>query len=110
MRGRKPSVLSLAPADMDRLRITAHGDCLPWYQVRRARIVLAVAAGQRTRDVASHLDCGVATVRRTCERYRRGGVGGVLGGGRGGRAGRLGQSTPGQPPPNTAVGSSGPGP
>src|SRR5262245_5181669 len=79
---------------MDRLRITAHGDCLPWYQVRRARIVLAVAAGQRTRDVASPLDCGVATVRRTCERYRREGLDGLLADGREGRSGRLEQITP----------------
>src|SRR5262245_65545807 len=96
MRGRKPSVLSLAPADRDRLHTTAHSDCLPWYQVRRARIVLAIAASQRTREVAAHLDCGVATVRRTCERYRREGLDGLLADGREGRSGRLEQITPGQ--------------
>ena len=31
MRGRKPSVLSLAPSDEDRLHSTAHSDSLPWY-------------------------------------------------------------------------------
>ena len=46
MRGRKPSVLSLAPSDEDRLHTTADSDSLPWYQVRRARILLALAAGQ----------------------------------------------------------------
>ena len=47
MRGRLPSVLSLDPADVERLHTTAHSDSLPWYQVRRARIVLARAGGQR---------------------------------------------------------------
>src|SRR5262245_39776117 len=104
MRGRKPSVLSLAPADRDRLHTTAHSDCLPWYQVRRARIVLAIAASQRTREVAAHLDCGVATVRRTCERYRRGGLGGVVADGGEGRAGRVGEITPGQRAPIVELG------
>ena len=94
MRGRKPSALSLAPSDIDRLHTTAHGDCLPWYRVRRARIVLAVAAGQRTRDVAAHLDCGAATVWRTCARYRQQGLDGLWADGREGRSGRLEQITP----------------
>ena len=38
MRRRKPSVLSVAPSDEDRLHTTAHSDSLPWYQVRRAKI------------------------------------------------------------------------
>src|SRR5208283_2430939 len=74
MRGRKPSVLSLAPSDEDRLHTIAHSDSLPWYQVRRARILLALAAGQRKRDVAAQMECGVATVWRACERYRRDGL------------------------------------
>ena len=56
MRGRKPSVLSVAPSDEDRLHTTAHSDSLPWYQVRRARILLALAAGQRKRDVAAQME------------------------------------------------------
>ena len=75
MRGRKPSVLSVAPSDEDRLHTTAHSDSLPWYQVRRARILLALAAGQRKRDVAAQMECGVATVWRACERYPMFGVG-----------------------------------
>ena len=94
MRGRKPSVLSVAPSDEDRLHTTAHSDSLPWYQVRRARIVLALAAGQRKRDVAAQMECGVATVWRTCERYRRDGLEGLLADGREGRSGRLEQITP----------------
>ena len=94
MRGRKPSVLSLAPSDEDRLHTTAHSDSLPWYQVRRARILLALAAGQRKRDVAAQMECGVATVWRACERYRRDGLEGLLADGREGRSGRLEQITP----------------
>ena len=94
MRGRKPSVLSLAPSDEDRLHTTAHSDSLPWYQVRRARILLALAAGQRKCDVAAQMECGVATVWRACERYRRDGLEGLLADGREGRSGRLEQITP----------------
>ena len=94
MRGRKPSVVSLDPSDIDRLHITAHSDSLPWYQVRRARILLALAAGQRKRDVAMHMECGVATIWRTCERYRQEGLDGLLADGREGRSGRLEQITP----------------
>ena len=94
MRGRKPSVLSVAPSDEDRLHTTAHSDSLPWYQVRRARILLALAAGQRKRDVAAQMGCGVATVWRACERYRRDGLEGLLADGREGRSGRLEQITP----------------
>ena len=94
MRGRKPSVLSLAPSDEDRLHTTADSDSLPWYQVRRARILLALAAGQRKRDVAAQMECGVATVWRACERYRRDGLEGLLADGREGRSGRLEQITP----------------
>ena len=94
MRGRKPSVLSVAPSDEDRLHTTAHSDSLPWYQVRRARILLALAAGQRKRDVAAQMECGVATVWRACERYRRDGLEGLLADGREGRSGRLEQITP----------------
>jgi len=99
MRGRKPSVLSLAPLDLDRLHTTAHCDCLPWYQGRRARIVLALAAAQRKRDVAAPMACGVATVWRTCERYRQDGLEGLWADGREGRSGRREQLTPVQRAP-----------
>ncbi len=94
MRGRKPKVLLLHLGDEERLRQTAHSDCLPWYQVRRARIVLALAAGQRTNEIAAQLQCGVATVCRTGERYRQDGLQGLLADGREGRSGRLDQITP----------------
>ena len=58
------------------------------------RILLALAAGQRKRDVAAQMECGVATVWRACERYRRDGLEGLLADGREGRSGRLEQITP----------------
>lgn len=94
MRGRKPNVLSLTSSDVDRLHHIAHSDHLPGYQVRRARIVLALAAGQRKRDVAAQVECGVATVWRTGDRYRRDDLDGLLADRRGGQSGRLEQVTP----------------
>ena len=60
--------------DLDRLHKIAHSDTLPWYQVRRARIVLAIAAGERQCAVAARLECDEATVWRTCQRYRQEGL------------------------------------
>jgi len=78
MRGRRPEPLTIAPPDADTLRTVAHSDSLPWFQVRRARIVLALAAGERRRPLAARLDCDEATVWRTCERYRREGLARLL--------------------------------
>jgi len=94
MRGRNPDCLSIAPHDIDRLHKTAHSDSLPWYQVRRARIVLAMAAGERKCDVAAQMECGPATVWRTCVLYRQDGLEGLLTDGREGHSGRLEQITP----------------
>jgi transposase len=94
MRGRKPKLLSIPSPDIDRLHKIAHSDILPWYQVRRARIVLALAAGERKCDVATRLECGEATVWRTGERYRQEGLDGLLAEGREGHSGRPEQITP----------------
>ena len=48
MRGRKPSPISIDTHDRTILQGIARSETLPWYQVRRARTVLAIAAGQRT--------------------------------------------------------------
>src|SRR5271156_293867 len=80
--------------DSNRLFPTDTSDSLPWYQVRRAKIVLALAAGQRKCDVAAQTECGVATVWRTCERYRQDGLKGLLADGREGRSGRPEQIAP----------------
>ena len=89
MRGRKPEPLTIAPPNADTLRAVAHSDSLPWFQVRRARIVLALAAGERRRPLAAQLDCDEATVWRTCERYRREGLAALFSDCRQGRSGRL---------------------
>jgi hypothetical protein len=78
MRGRKPCPLSIGSHDRNILQEVARSETSPWYQVRRARTVLAIAAGQRTTAVASRLECDVGTIRRTCRRYDDTGVRGLL--------------------------------
>ena len=78
MRGRKPRPLAIADHDHTPLQQVARSETLPWYQVRRARTVLAIAAGERTEAVASHLECDTGTVRRTCLRYIEAGLHGLL--------------------------------
>ena len=48
MRGRKPCPLSIGSHDRTILQEVARSETLPWFQVRRARTVLAIAAGERT--------------------------------------------------------------
>jgi hypothetical protein len=82
MRGRKPRRLNIAAADEPVLRWIAEAQGLPAYQVRRARIVLAIATGQRTGVVAKQHGCDEATVWRTCRRYEQAGLSGLLADGR----------------------------
>jgi len=82
MRGRKPRRVSIAPSDLSVLRWIARGDVLPEYQVQRARIVLAIAHGGRTQEVAEQCACDEATVWRTCRRYEQLGLTGLLADGR----------------------------
>jgi hypothetical protein len=82
MRGRKPRSVTIAAADLAVLRWIAKGDNLPEYQVQRARIVLAVAQGERVQKVAAETGCDEATVWRTCRRYERAGLSGLLADGR----------------------------
>jgi hypothetical protein len=79
MRGRKPRPLTISSPDRTLLEQIARSESLPWYQVRRARTVLAIAQGQRTCVVAFRMQCDVETVRRTCQRYREVGLEGILG-------------------------------
>ena len=78
MRGRKPLPVLIAPADVAVLRLIAGDRSLPVYQVHRAQIVLAIAAGERTRQVALRIGCDEATVWRTCRRYEHAGLSGLL--------------------------------
>src|SRR5437879_319749 len=74
MRGRKPCPLAIAAHDRTLLQEVARAEALPWYQVRRARTVLAIAAGQRAEAVASHLECDTGTVWRTRQGYKGAGL------------------------------------
>lgn len=94
MRGRNPTKLTIARRDTAALQSAAHSDSLPWFQVRRAKIVLAIAAGERRCSVAARLECDEATVWRTCERYRQAGLASLFADGREGHSGRLEQISP----------------
>ena len=82
MRGRRPLPVLIAPADRAVLRLIAGDRSLPAYQVQRAQIVLAIAAGERTQNVAERIGCDQATVWRTCRRYEQSGLTGLLADGR----------------------------
>jgi transposase len=88
MRGRKPESLTIPSSDVIELERVAHRDMSPWYQVRRARIILGIASGQQQGDLASQLGCDESTVWRTCQRYRNLGLDGLLTDHRQSRSGR----------------------
>ena len=52
MRGRRPRPLEIAPHDVPILQQIARSRSLPWYQVQRAQVLLAVAAGEPIRTLA----------------------------------------------------------
>jgi hypothetical protein len=62
MRGRKPRALSLATHDIAILEHIAHSRTLPWFQVQRARAVLAIADGERVQTVAFQMQYDPSTV------------------------------------------------
>jgi hypothetical protein len=74
MRGRKPRRLCVDTADLTILERVARSESRPWYQVRRARIVLANAQGVHNSTIAFQMQCNEATAWRTCRRYERGGL------------------------------------
>ena len=78
MRGRKPRPIEIAPDDLPLLQQIACSQTRPWYQVRRARILLGISHGARTEHLAFLTQCDESTVRRTCRRYERLGLSGVL--------------------------------
>jgi hypothetical protein len=78
MRGRKPRGISLAAHDRSVLQRMAGSRTLPWFQVQRARIVLAMADGERVQAVAARMACDPSTIWRTCRRYEQAGLEGVL--------------------------------
>src|SRR5438067_1118638 len=52
MRGRRPERLTIARRDADALHTAAHSSSSPWFQVQRAKIVLAIASGEHQSSVA----------------------------------------------------------
>jgi transposase len=94
MRGRRPEKLTIGRRDAAELHTVAHSGSLPWFQVQRAKIVLAIAAGERQCSVAARLECDEATVWRACERYRRDGLTQLFTDGRQGNSGREQQIFP----------------
>jgi hypothetical protein len=80
MRGRKPRALTIAPSDEVVLRWIVKAQSLPLYQVQRAQMVLAIAAGERINVVAAQLGCDEATIWRACRRYEQSGLSGLLAG------------------------------
>src|SRR4051794_41982166 len=108
MRGRKPRALAIRPAELAELERIAHCDSSPWYRVRRARILLGIASGQRREDLASPLECDPSTVWRACQPYRDTGLAGLLAHGRPGRPRRDPGLTPPQRGQNVGVGCPGP--
>jgi transposase len=88
MRGRRPKKLMIAGPDQDGLHSVAHSGSSPWFRVQRAKIILALAGGERPYSVATRLECDTATVWRACERYRRGGLASLFADGRQGNSGR----------------------
>ena len=78
MRGRKPRPIEIASDDLPILQQIARSQIRPWYQVRRARILLGIADGARTQTLALQTQCDESTVRRTCHRYQRLGLSGLL--------------------------------
>jgi transposase len=88
VRGRQPENLTIARRDQAALHSVAHSGSSPWFQVQRAKIVLAISTGERQGSVAARLECDEATVWRACQRYRQGGLACLFADGRQGNAGR----------------------
>ena len=74
MRGRRPHPLEIAPHDVPILQQIARSRSLPWYQVQRAQVLLAVAAGEPIRTLAFRTQCNPSTVWRICRRYEDAGL------------------------------------
>src|SRR5438105_1661311 len=76
MRGREPRSIAVGAHDRCLLEQIAHSRTLPWFQVQRARALLAMAVGERVQTEA--MQCDPSTVWRLCRRYEQAGLEGVL--------------------------------
>jgi transposase len=79
MRGRKPRPLEIVPHDVPILQEIARSRSLPWYQIQRAQIFLAVAAGEPIQQLAIRTQCDPSTIWRICRRYESSGLPDLLG-------------------------------
>lgn len=102
MRGRKPRLVQLVPNDEPLLQQLARSQTRPWYQVQHARIVLAMAAGERVQSVAAQLQCDPSTIWRVCRRYEQAGLRAVVE-----RTPRVGRPLRVSPPAAGATGTTG---
>lgn len=78
MRGRRPHRILLAAHEVPILQQIARSRTLPWFQVQRARVVLAMADDDRVQTVAFQMQCDPSTVWRICRRYEEAGLEGLL--------------------------------
>jgi hypothetical protein len=78
MRGRKPRIAAIAPADLPVLQQVSRSDLSPWFQVRRARLLLGLAGGQPVSELAFQMACDESTVWRTARLYEQAGLAGLL--------------------------------
>jgi hypothetical protein len=78
VRGRKPRDIVLDAQDRRLLQGIARSRTLPWFQVQRARMMLAMADGERVQTVAMQMQCDPSTIWRICRRYEQAGLPGVL--------------------------------
>lgn len=78
MQGRKPRRIKIDAYDRSILLRVARSRKLPWIQVQRARILLAIASGERVKTVAALAQCDPSTVRRICRRFELAGLAATL--------------------------------
>ncbi len=78
MRGRKPRGISVTAHDIPILQQIARSRTIPWFQVQRARVILAMAGGERVQTVAIKMQCDPSTVWRICRRYEQDGLSDLL--------------------------------
>jgi len=78
MQGRKPHDIIIDTHDRCVLEQVAHSRTLSWFQVQRARTLLAMADSQSEQSVALQMQYDPSTVRRICRRYEDAGLQGVL--------------------------------
>lgn len=74
MRGRKPEPVELKSVDVTELRRLLRDGQTPQRVAQRARILLACARAERTRQVATLAEQHRTTIWRVCERYRQAGL------------------------------------